>query len=275
MNTTKNTTQKYILGFYKTSVDVMIEWLLFQNSFDNITEKSFLDVAPLIESIRYKTYENLEELVLNKTSLFSISKIKDIVITKIKENLTAYGLDDLVICTKNIDEDKYIELTTAVYIKRCLYDTLKEIEFIGNINPMDDNIRFLNTYIKELKLLKVSSNMEHKKYSETLMSYYIKSLRIDYNEETTSFSFIYKVLFYIKKIEHLINEVLKSFDYEGTYEDITEDIEIITSEIDDYMKVDSLWSLIIIFHIFNHHLEILKEKTVNRNNILQKVVKSD
>lgn len=275
MNATENTTKKYITEYYKTTIDVITSWLLFQNSFEQLSTKSFLVVAPMLEATKHQIYEELENLTIMKTSQFSISKIKDIIKNLMEERLRKNGLEELIINQKKISEEKIIELSTALYIKRCLFDTLKDIEFIDEINPKDDNVKFLLTYLKELKKLRLQNGMEHKEYSEPTIRFYIESLGIEYNKDTTSYAYSYKVLFYIKKCEHLIGEILKSYDYENEYEDTSEDIEILSNEIDDYMKVDSLWSLIITFHIFNHHLKTLKEKVKTKENILQKAVKSN
>lgn len=275
MSATENTTQKYIIEYYKTSIDVMISWLLFQNSFGNLYTKPYLVVAPILENVRNQSYEDIKDIAFSSSSQFSINKIKDTVIGIIKGNLIFYGLEEVVPSLSTLSEDKFIELTTSLYIKRCLASTLNDTNFINKLEIKDDCMKFFKTFINTLEKLHLQSSMEHRNYSNQIIRFFIESLGIEYDIEKTSYSYIYQVLFYIKKSEHLIKELLESNGYDKEFEDTSEDFEILITEIDDYMKIDSLWSLIIIFHIFDHHLKILKGITKTEENILQKVVKSN
>lgn len=275
MSTTENTTQKYIIEYYKTSIDVMISWLLFQNSFGNLYKKSYLVVAPLLEEVKLQSYKDITDLAFKKNSQFSITKIKDIVIGIIKGNLIFQGLEEVIPSLNTLSEDKFVELTTSLYIKRCLSKTLDDKEIVENLDIKDDNVKFLNSFINELERLHLQTSMEHKSYNNNIIRFFIESLGIEFDEEKISYSYVYQVLFYIKKSENLIKSILESKDYDKEFEDITEDLDILTTEIDDYMKVDSLWSLIIIFHIFDHHLKTLSKISKTDTNILQKVVKSN
>ena len=87
----------------------------------------------------------------------------------------------------------------------------------------------------------------------------MESLPINLDNSKSSYAYISEVLFYIKRLEKYYKEIAdnKGIDV-SSFEDISEDISIIQDEIDSYMKINSFFSLIIIFDVFNRHIESLK-----------------
>lgn len=244
------TTREYI----KTNIDVLMNWLEFQGSFGYIKSISSLDFSPKVFELKSEVEDRVEEYLENKDTKLTTTLVNQIVIKYIVEILQSNNLNDAVPFILNIDESKVIELSTALFIRRSVLNTLSRSELI-ELDNSNELVKVFNEYLYKLRWLRLSASMKHNNISENLLSVYMESLPINLDNTKSSISYITESLFYI---DRLINLYIRIKDFKNVEQ--KEEILRLQSEIDEASIIYSLSDLTKVMDEFNEYIESLKTK---------------
>ena len=260
------TTKEYQLEYFKTNIDVLMNWIDFQSSFGKIPGISSFDISPKLYKLKNDILNKVEEYLSKRTNGLNTTVVNQIVTTIIIETLNENDLSQIAPFLLNLKDDKVIEFTNALFIRRSVLKTLSRKENI-QIDNNEEIEKIYKEFLDNLRWLKLNASLEHKDYSEALLSVYMESLPINLDNTKTSYAYISEVLFYIKRLERYYKEIAENKGIKiSSFEDISEDLNIVQDEIDSYMKFNSFFCLIIIFDIFNGHIETLKNNNLIESN---------
>lgn len=239
---TNYTTNRTLMAYYKSNIDVQINWLLFLNSFKSISnKKSFMEVAPILEEIRIKAYTAFEDDLVPDNTKQVNNQIKNM----IGKLLDEYGVSDAKThIEENITEQDIINLSTATFIRQEV-SSLKIDEFTKY-----EDYKFISLIVKNLKNEKIKTSIVANGISKELLEYYLESLRISSSEDYSLQNYIYTVLELVKGIELMSNKIL-----EDNGKIISANSRFIINELIDNSFVISNYSLSTIFEQINEVLE--------------------
>lgn len=253
-------TKKHFYEYFKTNLDVIVKWVEFQSSFGKIPNTPSFSFEPKLYEMRNEILTELEEITTNHKGL-NTTTVKQFVVSLFISKLIEKGYPQVAPYVTNLDESKVIELTTSLYTRRSILTSLSRMEDI-KLENTDTTKRLYNTYLHDLRWLRLSTSLSHPDYSNNLLSVYMESLPIEHNNEKSSLSYLSEVIFYIKRMEYLYLEIMSKNGVEvETIEDINPYLDNLQEEIDEHHQIDSFWSLIFVSEVFENHINGLKSLT--------------
>lgn len=257
-------TKKHFYEYLKTNLDVVMKWVEFQNSFGKIPNTSSFSFEPELYQMRTEILTELEEITIDHKGL-NTTTVKQLVVSLFLSKLIEKGYPQVAPYVTNLDEEKVIELTTALYTRRSILASLTRMEDI-KLENTDTTNRLYNTYLHKLRWLRLSTSLSHTDYSDNLLSVYMEFLPIEQDNEKSSLSYISEALFYIKRMESLYRNIMNKNGVEvETLEDINAYLDNLQEELDGNQQIDSFWSLIFVSEVFEKHINGLKVLTKDQS----------
>lgn len=114
---TNYTTNKTLMNYLKANIDVHINYLLFLNSFTSISNRGFMEIAPIIESLRDKMYQAFPNDLIPDDTV----KVNLMVETKLASMLDEIGLSEIKdYIGFNLKKEDIINLTTSIFLRNSL-----------------------------------------------------------------------------------------------------------------------------------------------------------
>lgn len=170
--------------YYNYNIDTYINWILFINSFKDVSSVGIFGTAPIIENIRNKAYESVDSLEVNPYII--AHDIRSI----IKELLIEYNLEELVKYLDSLEEDKVIEYTISNYIRNIIlsleynsYSTiLKRIELKDDYVPYEITDDLAEYYLETLRIKK-EDNSDIREYILSTLSILATMLKIEKRDD--------------------------------------------------------------------------------------------
>ena len=252
MELTSNKTYEYI----KTNLDVITKWLEFNSEFNHIKGISTFDFVPKIYEVREQVLEELK-LYLEEHKIESVTITRKLIITMIADKLNLLGYSEATKYLTNIDEQKQNELITSLFVRRSILSTLSRMEDLKLPNDSEDN-KLINTYLNNLRWLRLSTTFEHSDFSENIAPIYLQELAISEDESKSTVSYLQEALFYIKRLEIL---------YGSDREELNILIEPLEEELDTIKEIASIDMLIEVLDNFDKNTRLIKENS--KPNVLK------
>lgn len=170
--------------YYNYNIDTYINWILFINSFKDVSSVGIFGTAPIIENIRNKAYASVDSLEVNPYIV--AHDIRSI----IKELLIEYNLEELVKYLDSLEEDKVIEYTISNYIRNIIlsleynsYSTiLKRIELKDDYVPYEITDDLAEYYLETLRIKK-EDNSDIREYILSTLSILATMLKIEKRDD--------------------------------------------------------------------------------------------
>lgn len=245
---TNYTTNRTLMAYYKSNIDVQINWLLFLNSFKSISnKKSFMEVAPILEEIRNRLYTSFEFNLIPDNMVHINTEIKNV----IGELFDEYDISD---AKEYIEKDLFIKdiinLSTAIFIRQELANLKIDELMIQGIKIPSEEVRFILESLKQIKYEKVTTSTNIEGYSKELLKYYFESLKISSDDTVTLQNYIYTVLELIKGIDFMYARLV---DNKNT--GISLNVNFLLKSFWENMYLTSNFSLASIFDELNELLE--------------------
>lgn len=210
-------------NYYKKVIDTYIKWLLFLNSFGEISDKNFLEVAPCLIKIKNEVQND----VLNENLSGDFNEVNLFVVNKISSYLIQYGLTSYVNhLTSYLSDRKINNLATADFIRS---------EILINADYVDSEV------VSVVREGRITDNLKIEGYSSDYVSYYLESIKVSYNEEKSVENYLFDTLI---KIEQVLITNGKSKEYiSNVIEDFIKNlsitnVELFLNEIIDYERVN-------------------------------------
>lgn len=219
--------------YYKSNIDVHIDYLLALNNFRSISHISYMNLAPILESIRSELYKKVEDYPNTHVYAESINKI---IIIELSLMLATKGLDDVIdYIAYNMSEKDTILLSISCMLNRVLKNTPK----VKNNNPVELTIESM---LDDLKKKRVSSNLRLDDVSFACIDDYLNRLRISYDENIPLIKYVYEVISILKSATILLDhdDSTNTSTINKVYQELSEyltikDIESLASSIDIIM----------------------------------------
>ncbi len=227
LNTSKN-----LIEYYKTNIDVHIDYLQALNATMSISKIGYMELAQELELVRKLMYEKLStfeqlptyaesinEKVINE--LHRILEIKNI--SEIKEYI-AY----------NLDKETIFDLVTARTLNK-IYRRTSSIKIKDELDQSIPNI------LNDLKRTLLSLSLKVDCVENYTIAYFLERLSIHYDEESSATKYIYDCIARIKMITNLLkhkncnidttfaNNIYNSFEETLHVYDINELVQAIDS----------------------------------------------
>lgn len=254
-NTNTNyTTNKTLMDYLNANIDVHINYLLFLNSFKSLSQdKGFMEIAPIIESIREKLYQAFDyDLIPDDTR-----KVNYLITKKLGEYLDKANLSEIKkYIGTDITEEDIINLSTVIFLRKSIANNY----LIDEVNKPETKIisSTLNKMVNRIPSTDITING----YSFELASYFLESLKIKAEKNQSIVSYIYDFI----SDTSLINSMIKRLD------------SILSTSIEsDFLKRELFASLCLISNYslanlvdeLNNNLKIISQKE-NKDLTLEK-----
>lgn len=184
---TNYTTNKTLMDYFKANIDVHINYLLFLNSFKGVSKnKGFMEMAPLIESLREKLYQSFAyDLIPDDTK-----KVNIMITKKLEELLDEINLSEVKeFIGLDIHEEDIVNLSTSLFLRR-------SINALPSINEENNSTeeKVISSTLSKMQSTTPTTDMDINGYSFELVSYFIESLRIKAEKNKSLLSYIYDFL---------------------------------------------------------------------------------
>lgn len=195
MENIENIQSKKIKEYYKANIDVHIDYLLALNNFKSISSIGFMELAPILESVRNELYKKIDGYqhcpiygdAINKLLIIELSLI-----------LTIKGADDVLeYIAYNLTQRDLILLSTACMLN----STLKSIPEIKCSSELNITIASL---LENLKKRIPASNLTINGVSEAVTQDFLEKLRIHPSTKDTLLKYIYETISILKCITTLL-----------------------------------------------------------------------
>lgn len=184
---TNYTTNKTLMDYFKANIDVHINYLLFLNSFKGISKnKGFMELAPLIESLRGKLYQAFaDDLIPDETK-----KVNIMITRKLEEFLDELDLSEVKeFIGLHLSEEDIINLSTTLFLRRSIFSSPS---LNGEMNSTEEKV--ISSTLNKMKTTIPATEIDINGYSFELVSYFISSLQMKAEKNQSLLSYIYDFL---------------------------------------------------------------------------------
>lgn len=197
METTEknNTANKTLVEYYKASIDVHVNYLLMLNTCKKISGIGYLELAPLIESIRTELYERVE-----KYKIFpDVVSINDFIESEIAKMLKSMGIEKACkYIGYNLDTPDMTNLTVAVMLRKKIFELV-------TLEDTDEASRVVSLGIADLKESVPTSNLKVEGVNSYEIASFLASNKVRYDEEGSIIKYIYDALVSFSQIIDMLN----------------------------------------------------------------------
>lgn len=252
---TNYTTNKTLMDYFKANIDVHINYLLYLNSFKGVSRnKGFMELAPLIESLRGKLYQAFAYNSIpdgtKQVNMMLTKKIGELLdevnLSEVKEYI---GLD--------LKEDDIINLSTTLFLKRSIssFRPINQEE-----TSVEENVisATLDKMIKNFPTADINING----YSFELISYFIESLQIRAEKNKSLIEYIYDFICHA----NLIGSMAKRLDANTP---ASCESDFLRKELFESLYITSSYSLANLVDELNYNLKTIGKRE-NKDLTLEK-----
>ena len=116
------TTKEYQLEYFKTNIDVLMNWIDFQSSFGKIPGISSFDISPKLYKLKNDILSKVEEYLSKRTNGLNTTVVNQIVTTIIIETLNEFN-----------ETVNYINLNLILKNRRYLFGIFIKINFCNSL----------------------------------------------------------------------------------------------------------------------------------------------
>lgn len=216
--------------YYKSNVDVHIDYLLALNYFRSISQTGCMSLAPILESIRAELYKKVEDY--QNTHIYAAT-INKLIIIELSLMLSSKGLDEVIdYIGYNMSEKEMILISIS-----CMLN--KELKSIPKMNSSNQIELTVDAMLEDASKKSIVSNMRPDDVSVACVDDYLNRLRIRYDENIPLIKYVYEVISILKSVTELlardvdinisaINKVYQEFSENL----VVSDIESLANSID-------------------------------------------
>lgn len=253
-NTEINETSNTLVEYYKSNIDVHIDYLLTLNNYQQISHLSYLDLAPVLESVREEMYIKVSEYTKTHVYADTINKLLVIDLSLI---LTAKGLEELIdYLGYNLCEQDRQLLTVANALNKA----------ITNLPEVTGNTMIeltITSLIDDIKKLRPFSNLEIEGVPETFIYEYLRELGITYDKTCPLLKYVYDSISRLRSITIMLNHL--------NYTEVDDEyIEGLNNQFNRDLNISNVESLTKAIDIIIDNINRINKKNNKiRNNMLK------
>lgn len=196
------TTNKTLMDYYNSFVDVHINYLLFLNSFESISNRGFMELAPILESLKKEMHETFSFDLIPETTI----DINKLVVARLSRKLEEKGLSEVkeyIGYKLNIED--IINLATTLLLRNSIIS-------IPSINSDNKEAKIITNTVESMQKRIPSTSLNIGDYSFDLIGYFLESLRIKANNDKSLVSYIYNYISDVAFINGMINRNCDQID---------------------------------------------------------------
>lgn len=247
---TEKNTKTFYYNYLKTNINVYIAWLQFLNSFEKISKKSYLIVAPKLDSVYNKTKIAATNYVGNHSLETSTEQANECVIDLLSDTLISSELSEIIpYMTSHLDITDITTITTAKYIRQEVLAQSQKVDMISEYltdNPTSKAKMLISTMHElQKRLVTLSFNSE---YLTIYKEFFANSLACSYKNNGSTEKYIYNSLQDIDTICWLISSISGCFTEE--YESVHHEVATLLDDLRRNMYITNLESLVTVFSNF-------------------------
>lgn len=253
---TNYTTNKTLMDYYKVNIDVHIDYLLFLNSFKGISNKSFMELAPIIESIRGKLYQAFAyDLIPDDTS-----HVNRMITKKLESLLDEVGLSETKdYIGEGLKEEDIINLSTAIFLKRNILEIPK-----ANAEVTREEEKVITSTLEKMINTIPTSDIKINGYSFELASFFLESLRIKALEGKSIISYIYDYICNVNIINNMVSRIEPRAH-------VSCESEFLLKELYQNLSITSIFSLANLVDELNSNLLYLNKQEIKDNALAKQL----
>lgn len=257
-NTEKNyTTNKTLEDYIRSNIDVHMKYLLFLNSFKDISNKGFIYIAPILDNITNELYTSF---VIDSMPDDTIEVNKEVV-NKISELFDKYDIPEVKkYIGYEINEKDIIKLSLATFIRKQIQSLSTNIDEIEHIDS--NQIKVIIDSLEYMKHIKIKANIKVNGFSNELIGYYLEELKIEKNESSSIDSYMYQTLYNFNIISIMMKKLACPIN--------ENEINYLSQELYENSIIKSSSSITNLINILGNNLEHIKNKTQSYTLNLEK-----
>lgn len=257
-NETNYTTNKSQMDYYKANIEVQIEYLLFLNSFGFLSNRNYLELAPIIASIKDRLLSSFPYDFIPDTTY----EVNNHIEQKLKEIIKESGNIEIEPCSDSylLNADDIVNLSVANYLNN-------KIKNMPDITTTTNETKIANHVIYQMRKETPRANTHVSTIKDSCMPCFIESLRMKYDKEYCIQEYLYTCLHGLKIIEQVLNrETNSSADLVSFLNDLKAQFTIISNQGHLYTCLHSL-------KIIEQVLKRRTKSSVNLDSLLSELTK--
>lgn len=196
--------------YKKTLLDILYKYMEFILSFDNTTNRGYMDMIPDLEHIYHSLEKKLDKIDLSLNPLDDIDKMAKIIEDELADN----NLEDIKNITNGLNKIDIVNLFLALFLKNyknSISANLDKLErYLGSMAT--PTAKFLNLLVNKFKNEALSTSIVSSEANSHLMEYYAVSLRVQYGEEASDKMYTFMMLSLITKINEVLNTMIQEMN---------------------------------------------------------------
>ncbi len=196
MEKTQNfNTSKNLMEYYKTNIDVHLDYLQALNTTMPISKSGYMELSQELELVRKLMYEELTTFEQLPTDAESINEK---IITELCRILEIKNISEIKeYIAYNLDKETIFDLVIAKTLNKIFRKT-------SSIKVEDELDQTIANILNDLKRTLLSLSLKIEGVENYTIAYFLERLSIHYDEENSVTKYIYDYIARIKMITNLL-----------------------------------------------------------------------